>query len=203
MEKIKILIVEDEGVVALQLKVNLEKWNYVVSGIVASGEEALKRMEALTPDLVMMDMTLQGKLDGIKTADMIRKQYNIPVIYLTAHSEESTIRRAKETEPYGYILKPFNAQEIRIAIEVALYKHRVDMEKEKLNRDLQAALEKVKLLSGFLPICSICKKIRDDKGYWNQIESYIRDHSEAEFSHGMCPDCARTHYSELFEDEKE
>jgi CheY-like chemotaxis protein len=185
------------------LKVNLENWNYLVSGIVASGEEALKRMEVSAPNLVMMDMTLQGKLDGIETADRIRKQYNIPVIYLTAHSEETTIRRAKETEPYGYILKPFNAQEIRIAIEVALYKHSVDMEKEKLNRELQAALAKVKLLSGFLPICSICKKIRDDKGYWNQIESYIRDHSEAEFSHGMCPDCARTHYPELFEDEQE
>jgi CheY-like chemotaxis protein len=203
MEKLKILIVEDEGVVALQLKVNIEKWGCTVADIFASGEEALEHLEALAPDLVMMDMTLQGKLDGIQTADIIRKQYNLPVIYITAHSEEKTIARAKTTQPYGYILKPFNAQEIRIAIEVAHYKHRVDMEKEKLTQELKAALDKVKLLSGFLPICASCKKIRDDKGYWNQIEVYIREHSEAEFSHGLCPDCARKLYPDLLNEEAE
>ena len=203
MEKLKILIVEDEGVVALQLKINLQKWDYAVSGIFASGEEALENLKTSSPDLVLMDMNLQGDLDGIETAEVIRKQYNLPVIYLTANSEEKTIRRAKETQPYGYILKPFNAQEIRIAVEIAIYKYRVDLEKEKLTRELKEAIEKVKLLSGLLPICASCKKIRDDKGYWNQIEAYVRDHSEAEFSHCICPACARTLYPELFPDDSD
>ncbi|MDI7260282.1 MAG: PAS domain S-box protein [Thermodesulfobacteriota bacterium] len=78
---------------------------------------------------------------------------------------------------------------------------RAEQEREKLIQELQEALTKVKKLSGLLPICASCKKIRDDKGYWNQIEGYIRDHSEAEFSHGICPDCARKLYPELYGDE--
>jgi hypothetical protein len=73
------------------------------------------------------------------------------------------------------------------------------MEREKLIEELRDALSKVKLLSGFLPICASCKKIRDDKGYWRQIEAYIRDHSEAEFSHGVCPECARKLYPDFFQ----
>ena len=80
---------------------------------------------------------------------------------------------------------------------------RAEEEREKLIRELQTALLKVKTLSGFLPICASCKKIRDDKGYWNQIESYISEHSEAEFSHGICPECARRLYPELYGDEDE
>lgn len=194
MENRKILIVEDEGIVALQIKGSLEEMGYAVVDIYSSGEEALENIGALSPDLVLMDIKLRGEMDGIETAARIRKQYNVPVIYLTAHSEPGTFKMAKLTEPYGYVLKPFNVQELKIAVELALHKHRIDMEKEKLTNELKDALEKVKLLSGMLPICSACKKVRDDKGYWNQIEVYIREHSEAEFSHGICPDCAKRLY---------
>ena len=86
---------------------------------------------------------------------------------------------------------------------MALYKHKMEKEREKLIKELQDALAKVKKLSGFLPICSSCKKIRDDEGYWNQIESYIRDHSEAEFSHSICPECVKKLYPdlEIYDDE--
>lgn len=200
MEKKKILIVEDEGIVALQIKDSLEEMGHAVADIYSSGEEALENIGVLCPDLVLMDIKLRGEMDGIETAGRIRRQYNLPVIYLTAHSETSTLGMAKLTEPYGYVLKPFNVQELQIAIELAVHKHRIDTEKEKLTNELKDALEKVKLLSGMLPICSACKKIRDDKGYWNQIEVYIRDHSEAEFSHGICPECAKRLYPNYFKD---
>jgi hypothetical protein len=94
-------------------------------------------------------------------------------------------------------LKPFNVNDLHITVEMALYKHSMDMEKEKLTKELQAALANVKLLSGMLPICASCKKIRDDTGYWEQIEAYISEHSEAEFSHSLCPDCEKKAYEEL------
>ncbi len=198
MEKHRIMVVEDEGIVALQIKTSLEQRGYEVVDTFPSGEEALAHIEETRPELVLMDMKLQGVMDGIEAAELIRRHHNLPVIFLTAHSESTTIDRAKIAAPYGYILKPFNAQELYIAVEIALHKHRIDEEKDKLTRELKAALEKVKLLSGLLPICFSCKRIRNDKGYWIQIEQYIRDHSEAEFSHGLCSDCARKLYPQYY-----
>ena len=169
-----------------------------MSGVFDTGEDALANAEAVAPDLVLMDMKLQGRLDGIETASLLRERHGLPVIFLTAHSEESTIERAKRAEPYGYLLKPFNVQELFIAVEVAHHKHRLDREKELLTRKLEATLEKVKLLSGMLPICASCKRIRNDDGYWIQLEQYIRDHSEAEFSHGLCNECLQRLYPETF-----
>ena len=118
---------------------------------------------------------------------------------MTAHSEESTIERAKESEPYGYLLKPVALKELQIAIEMAVYKHEMDREKAHLTMKLQDALDKVNQLTGLIPICAYCKKIRDDKGYWNDVASYISRHSEALFSHGMCPDCAEKVMKEVEE----
>lgn len=197
MEKKEILIVEDEGVIALQIESALQRMGHSVVGIYASGEKALESMETARPDLVLMDIKIQGRLDGIEVADRIRKQYNIPIIYITAHSEESTIERVKLTEPYGYLLKPVSQKELQIAVEMVLYKAKIDRERAELTLELQKALEKVKLLSGLLPICCHCKRVRDDKGYWNQIEAYIRDHSEVEFSHGLCDDCFEKYYQDI------
>ncbi len=202
MDRPRVMIVEDEGIVALQIKTSLEQRGYPVAGVFATGEEALAKVAVTAPDLVLMDMKLQGELDGIETARLLRERHDLPVIFLTAHSEESTIERAKRAEPYGYILKPFNVQELCIAVEVAHHKHQVDREKDLLAKELRAALDRVKLLSGLLPICASCKRIRNDEGYWIQIERYIRDHSEAEFSHGICEDCARRIYPECFKKEE-
>jgi CheY-like chemotaxis protein len=190
----RILIVEDEGLVALDLKDRLESFGYEVTDIVPSGEMAVEKIGTQNPDLVLMDIMLSGEMDGIMTAEEIRKRLNIPVVYLTAYSEENILQKAKITEPYGYIIKPYNDRELHIAVEIALYKHAVDAEKEKLILELQKALATIKRLQGVLPICASCKKIRDDNGYWTQVESYIRDHSEAEFSHSFCPECAKKLY---------
>ncbi|NEP02251.1 MAG: PAS domain S-box protein [Symploca sp. SIO2E9] len=119
----KILIVENEMAVALNIQTRLEEVGYVVSGIAVSGEEAIAIAESQVLNIVLMDIRLSGKLDGIFTAQELRNRFNIPVLYLTAYSEPETIERAKITEPYGYIIKPFEIRELCSAIEIALYKH--------------------------------------------------------------------------------
>jgi two-component system, response regulator PdtaR len=191
MTAARILVVEDEGVVALQVRTTLEQHGFIVTGTCASADEAMTSVAADPPDLVLMDMKLQGPRDGIATAAAIREAHRIPIVYLTAHSGGETVERARATEPYGYLLKPFNPQELCITVDVALHKHRLDEEKRVLSEQLEAALAKVRVLSGFLPTCASCKKIRDEDGRWTQMESYISDHSDATFSHGLCPDCQR------------
>ena len=145
-----------------------------------------------------MDIVLKGAMDGVEAAQQIRDRFHIPVVYLTAYADEDTLQRAKITEPFGLILKPFEERELHAAIEVALYKHKAEEERERLIRELEDALAEIKTLRGIIPMCSSCKKIRDDEGYWHQVEVYIRDHSEAEFSHGSCPECATKLYPESF-----
>ncbi len=273
-----------------------------------------------------MDIMIQGEIDGIETSEIIKTELDIPVIFLTAYADNMLVERAKSVEPFGYLLKPFTEQEIRAAIEIALYKkelerglrrseekyraifesiqdiyYRTDMEgritsvspsvfptlgyrpeeleghpvkdlykdpaahdiflkklgesgslsdyeielvhkqgttisasvsshlvygdgsrpaavdgtvrditrrknaereRERLFKELQEALSKVKTLSGLLPICARCKKIRDDQGYWHQVEKYIHEHSEADFTHSICPECAEILYPRAFRKKK-
>ena len=193
----KILIVEDEGIVILHIKKTLEKLGYCVAGIASSGEDAIKKAMELRPDLVLMDIMLKGALDGIDAADKIRSLFDIPVIYLTAHADENTLQRAKVTGPFGYIVKPFRERDLNIAIEFALYRYKMDHERNSLVHQLKDAITDVRTLSGYLPICTSCKKIQDDKGHWKQAELYIREHSGAEFTHGICPDCANKIRAEI------
>ncbi len=187
----RILIVEDDGLIALDLKKSLVSFGYEISDTVSSGEAAIEKVAAQKPDLVLMDILLSGALDGIRTAEIIKNRFTTPIIYLTAYSEEKIFQQAKVTEPYGYVLKSCNNRELHIAIEMALYKRKADKEKNSLIADLQQALATIKKLNGILPICSSCKKIRDGNGSWTEMEVYISEHSEADFSHGYCPDCGK------------
>lgn len=126
MSASKILIVEDEAVVSLDIARRLEKMGYEVVDRVASGEEALEVIKQERPDLVLMDINLQGEMDGIQTATILYKEHNLPVIYLTAYAGESTLQGAKESKPYGYILKPFKERELRAAIEIAISRHETE-----------------------------------------------------------------------------
>jgi len=190
----RILIVEDEFITAADLEMELQQIGYDVVGSVGSGEEAIESAELLKPDLVLMDIMLSGEMDGIAAAKVIREKHSIPVIFLTANSDDSVVDRARSSEPFGFLLKPFEQRLLRTNIEMALYKGRMDRERQDLIRQLQAALAEVKTLSGMLPICAWCKRVRDDGGYWQQVESYVSQHTEVEFSHGVCPDCAKTHF---------
>jgi PAS domain S-box-containing protein len=130
---IRILIVEDESIVAEDIQRSLENMGYSILSIVSSGEEAIEKVKENEPDLVLMDIMLDGEMDGIEAADMIHSFSNIPIIFLTAYSDEKILERAKITEPFGYIIKPFRERELHINIEIALYKS----EMEKRLKDSQ------------------------------------------------------------------
>jgi PAS domain S-box-containing protein len=121
----KILVVEDENIVAKDIQNTLKALGYTVTAVVASGEEAIQKAGETQPDLVLMDIMLKGYQDGVEAARQIFARFNIPVVYLTAYTDETTLQRAKITEPYGYILKPFEERELHIAIEMAIYKHKM------------------------------------------------------------------------------
>ncbi len=123
MKDAKILVVEDEGITAEDIKDYLIGLGHDVLGICSTGEDAIEKARELAPDLVLMDIMLAGVTDGIQAAEIIREQYGIPVVYLTAYSDPQTLARAKVTEPYGYILKPFDQRDLQIAVEIALHKH--------------------------------------------------------------------------------
>ncbi|MEW6529740.1 MAG: response regulator [Thermodesulfobacteriota bacterium] len=122
----RILIVEDEVVVALELESHLIAQSYVVAGICAYGEEAIEKAASLRPDLVLMDIKLAGSVDGVEASQCIHRLYDIPIVFLTAYSDEPTLQRAKTSEPFGYLVKPFSEAELRTTIEVALHKHHRD-----------------------------------------------------------------------------
>ncbi|MGB3756147.1 MAG: ATP-binding protein [Rivularia sp. (in: cyanobacteria)] len=142
--KYKILVVEDERIIACDIKYCLESSGYIVPAVIAYGEKAITKVEEFQPDLVLMDMMLKGDMNGIEAAEIIMNTFNIPVIFLTAHSDESTIKKAKATQPFGYILKPFEESQLITTIEIALSKHqkeivmRDELQKEKEMRELKS-----------------------------------------------------------------
>lgn len=196
----RVLIIEDEAIVAADLQDRLEQLGYEVIGTASNGPDALRLLSRDLPDIILSDIMIQGEMDGTQVALRVRELYQIPVIFLTAYSSESVVARAKAAGPFGYLLKPFEERELQITIDMALYKHHMESEQHRLVHELQEALAKVKQLSGLLPICSFCKKIRDDQGYWSQVETYVAEKSEARFSHGLCPDCAGQLYPDIAED---
>lgn len=122
----KIMVIEDEAIVAMEIEQSLKDQGYTVVGIFARGEQALKKVEDLSPDLIVMDIKLAGRLDGIQTAEFVRERHDIPVVYLTAHSDEKTLVRALGAEPLGYVVKPFSQAELHATIQVSLNKHLAD-----------------------------------------------------------------------------
>ncbi|MEI7812664.1 MAG: PocR ligand-binding domain-containing protein [Ignavibacteria bacterium] len=138
-QKTNILIVEDSSIVAMQIKHLLTNMDYNVLGIVSTGEMAIERASKNRIDLVLMDIRLEGKIDGIETAMVLKDKYNLPVIYLTAYSDDNTFSRAKETDPFGYILKPFESKELKTAVEIALFKHGIE-KKLKQSEELYRTL---------------------------------------------------------------
>lgn len=138
---IKILIVEDEVIVAKNIENQLVNNGYKVTGIAVSAEEAISNARIEKPDIVLMDIKLKGKIDGIEAADHLRKIYRLPVIFLTSYTDEDTFQRAKLTEPFGYLVKPFDIKELRRTVEIALYKNETEKKLQENQRRYEIAVE--------------------------------------------------------------
>ena len=132
----RILIVEDEVVIAMEIESQLEQLGFLVAGHAVRGEGAIDLAAQTRPDLILMDIRLRGEMDGITAAETIFRRYRIPIVFLTAHSDPSTLERAMNLQPYGYLLKPFRKNDLYTSIEIALYKHRALIAEQGLQREL-------------------------------------------------------------------
>ncbi|MBL7031655.1 MAG: diguanylate cyclase [Nitrospira sp.] len=141
MAKKRIMVVEDESITAMNIERCLEDIGYTVTSIEISGEDAVKKAHEDGPDMVLMDIVLKGDIDGIETAKRIRSQFNIPIVYLTAHSDESMMKRINKTEPLGYIIKPFDEKELRVALDIAFYKFKMESKLKRSEEKYREVVE--------------------------------------------------------------
>ncbi len=140
MDKRKILVVEDEFITGTEIKKRLQNMGYDVPKVVATGEDAIRLAGEFHPDIVVMDITLKGEMNGITAAEEIRKRYDIPVVFLTAHSDDATVEKAVMSEPFGYLIKPLDERALRTTIQMALYKHAMDEKLKERDRVISALL---------------------------------------------------------------
>jgi diguanylate cyclase (GGDEF) domain len=160
MSQKKILIVEDESIIAEDISDSLISLGYGISGMVYSGEEAIEAAAKFRPDLILMDVNLQGEMDGITAAAEIRSRFQIPVVYLTAYTDENTLRRVNATKPFGYIVKPFEEKNLHTTIQLALHQHEYDSltnlpNRSLLREQLNEVLEKQKELPAMIPVITL------------------------------------------------
>jgi phosphoserine phosphatase RsbU/P len=190
-KRTSILVAEDDPVSRRLLAAILDKWGYHAL-LTANGFEA---WEVLTgsdsPGLALLDWMMPG-IDGLELCRRVRSTEGTRakyVILLTARSERGDAVEGLEAGADDFVTKPFNKNELRARLQVGLRVLQLQRRLADRVSELEDALKKVKLLQGLVPICSYCKKIRNDQNFWQQVESFISEHSEAQFSHGICPDC--------------
>ncbi|MBU0674312.1 MAG: response regulator [Proteobacteria bacterium] len=205
-EEIRVLVTEDDFFIKKVIITNLEHRGYQVAGSASNGKEAVALVHELKPDIVIMDLQMPV-MDGLEATRLIQEQCPTPVIVLTAYETMDLVSQATDAGASAYLVKPSKPDEIDRTITVALARHHDLMKIQELYRqveaqraELQLALTELKTLRGIIPICMYCKQIRDDEGYWNQVEKYITEHSQAKFSHGICPTCFEEKFAELEQD---
>jgi len=198
MIKQSVLIVDDapENIKIIGKLLNSD---YIIRAA-TNGEEALKiAMSDTPPDLILLDVEMP-EMNGYEVCRKLKESpatESIPVIFLTAKTESDDIVKGFHSGAVDYVTKPYKSVELNARVQTHLKLKRIMDEEARLVVQLKDALSQVKQLSGIIPICANCKKIRNDEGYWEQVETYIRDHSEAMFSHGLCPDCVRKLYPDM------
>ena len=188
---VTILAVDDDHDLLKLLSDTLTGHGYLVH-VADSGEVALASVVDNPPELILLDIMMPG-MNGFEVLQWLKERdesCDIPIIFLSALNQ--TVQRVKGLKlgAIDFISKPFQIEELLARVQTHLGAHRLRVRVEEQRDELCSALAKLKVLSGFLPICANCKKIRDENGDWNQLETYIREHSEAEFSHGICPECS-------------
>ena len=181
MSKINVLVVEDESIVSKDIQHSLKKLGYNVVGASSTGEKAIELAGEERPDIILMDIMLKGDMNGIEAAEKIKELYSIPIVFLTAYADESTLSKAKITEPYGYILKPFKEIDLHTTIEMAVYKHSKEQEMVK-ERDLLFSLVENKDGSGdYIFVKSNSKLVKlnnSDIYYIEALKDYVVIHTE-------------------------
>lgn len=198
-----VLVVDDSMLVREMVHGMLDELGYRVVGSAVDGAEALEKVRELRPDVVLMDLEMP-RLDGLEATRRITADSSTPVVVLTAYESPRLIEKVSAAGASAYLIKPPDRGDLHRAITVALARQadlaqlrrlnsaleRRHAEREQLLRWLKDAVAEIRTLRGLIPICSSCKKVREDDGYWKGIEVYVSEHSHAEFSHGLCPDCA-------------
>ena len=198
-ENIKILIVDDDPDVRFATARIVEKEGYNVIKA-STGSECIEKAQASKPDLILLDVVLPDA-KGPELCAQIKADERLKgtFVVLISGMKTSSIEQAEglDVGADGYIARPVSNQELRARVNAMVRILKAERERDRVILELKKALARIKRLSGLLPICSYCKKIRDDKGYWNQLEAYIDSHSEAEFSHSICGDCVKEHYADF------
>ncbi len=212
----KILIVDDSIPFLNALEVILREAGYMDIVVKKSAPEAIEyllssncREPGSHVDIILMDVIMPG-MDGLEAVRSIKannKLRDIPIVMVSVEDEEMKIKQAFDEGAIDYIRKPIKKLELLARVRSILrlkeetdHRKAHERELEKTVEQLRAAISDLKILSGLLPICSYCKKIRDDKGYWQQVDKYIADHSAAGFSHSICPECLKEHYPDYADD---
>lgn len=196
-DEIRVIIAEDNFLVSQMTKETLKKLGYTVIGEATNGKQAVEMTQSLHPDVVLMDIKMP-EMDGIEASRQIQDECPTPVVILTAYETSDLVHQASTAGVGAYLVKPPDAHEMERAIIIAMARFGDMIELRRLNSELKDALDSIRTLSGLIPICASCKKIRDDAGFWHEVEVYVRDHTQAQFSHGVCPDCARRLYPAYF-----
>jgi DNA-binding response OmpR family regulator len=207
-----ILIVDDIAENLNVLRHVLEPAGYRILGA-TSGEAALQIAARVVPSLVLLDVMMPG-LDGFATCRALKQDpltRHVPVVFVTAREDPAAVVQGFQAGGVDYVVKPFNREEVLARVQAHVQLHSLARALARRNRELEelaaqlrsrqaeleAALASIKTLRGLIPICCHCKKVRDDRGFWQQVEAYVAEHSSAQFSHGICPECMRAYYPEF------
>ena len=194
----RILIADDDPITRLMLSTLLKEWGYEVVEA-EDGSQALRLLEKEgSPPLAILDWLMPG-MDGVDVCRAVRESREdqpLYVLLLTVKTERADTLEALGAGADDFLSKPFDYEELRVRLEVGKRVIGLQESLQRRARELQEALDQIKTLSGLLPICAGCRKIRDDTGYWLQVESYLGDRLDVKFTHGLCPDCSHMLYPE-------
>ncbi len=225
---LRVLIAEDDAAIHEEVRTMIASLGHTVVGSVYNGPDAVALADQLKPDVVLIDLVMpdpvtghEDRQAGLRATESILSQSPAPVIWLTAHESPALIAQASRLGVSAYLVKPPRSSEMARALVIAharftdlqelrrlnaalqseiAQRQRAEEGLRERNIELEAALTQVKTLTGLLPICCNCKKIRDDRGYWNQVEVYLSQHADVRFSHGICPACIEKLYPGLMDD---
>jgi AmiR/NasT family two-component response regulator len=214
---IRVLIAEDDYLIAQEIRELAQSAAYTVVGEADDGRQAVEMVQNLAdtplkPDVILMDIRMPD-MDGIEAAQRINACCPTPVVVLTAYDTQDLVAKASAAGVGAYLTKPPTLSELERGVAIAMARfedlaelRRLNAELDARNQELEQALAEVKTLSGLLPICASCKKIRDDDGQWQDVTVYVQEHTQADFTHSLCPDCLAKlyppdQYPYLYDDE--